>query len=240
MTTLRIKGIQMEVGQTRTQNLPRILDKIKTCDCDFLLFPELSLTGDESEVSDSVLQESWEQIAAACRVSYVTGIVGTGSRANGKAHIQSRIFSDEGEVLGTHEKLVPTESDRSWCYPGAELRHFEHGDLSFGCLIGNDLWVAPGFGPYTDRRLSYQLGQRGVQVIFHSNQSGTDAQYAEYYAANLRLRARESRCYIVTVNAADPNGAVNVPSGVVGPDGEWLVRCPATGEQEFSYDLSLD
>jgi predicted amidohydrolase len=240
MANLRVTGIQMVVGESKSKNLPKMLEAIKGSDCDFILFPEMSLTGYNNGFSTARTEEAWQKIGAACRQSYVTAVIGTGVRPNGYAHIQSRIFSDEGELLGFQEKLVPTESDRDWCRPGEELRTFENKGVRFGCLVSNDLWVAPGFGPYADPRLSYRLGKEGAQIIFHSVNSGTDPSYSSYYDANLRLRARESNCYIVTVNAAVEEGMINVPSGVVSPQGEWLVQCSCAGEQKFSYDLDLE
>lgn len=237
MATIRVTGVQMAVEKKKSENLPRILDTIGRSDCDFILFPEMSLTGYNNDFSDSRTLEAWQQIATACRQSYVTAIVGTGARTDGHAFIQSRIFSDDGAVLGTQEKLVPTEKDREWCRPGDELRVFEYNGLDFGCLIGNDLWVAPGMGPYPDRRLSYQLGQKGARVIFFSANSGSDPAYAEYHNANLLLRARESGCYIFAVNAASKNGPANAPSGVVSPEGEWLTRCKLEGEDAFTFEF---
>src|SRR5690606_19607287 len=106
---------QMAVGATKGDNLPKILDHITHSDCDILLFPQMSLTGYNSEFSESRTQEAWQQIATACRQSYVSAIVGTGARTDGHAYIQSRIYTDEGELLGTQEKLIPTEKDREWC-----------------------------------------------------------------------------------------------------------------------------
>ena len=237
MATLRVTGVQMVVEKSKGENLPKILEAIQRSDCDFLLFPEMSLTGYNNEFSDQRTQEAWQQIATACRQSYVTAIIGTGTRTDGKTYIQSRIYTDEGALLGTQEKLIPTEKDREWCRPGDELRVFQHNGIDFGCLICNDLWVTPGTGPYPDHRLSYQLGQKGARVIFHSVNSGCDPFYSEYHNANLRLRARESGCYIFTVNAASKNGPINAPSGVVSPDGEWLTKCPLQGEETYTFEF---
>lgn len=240
MATFRICGVQMQVGPSKKDNLPRILGHIEKCDCDFIVFPEMSLTGNNNDFSDSRTLEAWRQIAAACRQAYVTAIIGTGAREEGRAYIQSRIYRDDGELIGTHEKLIPTESDRKWCRPGAELRAFKHMGLRFGCLICNDLWVSPGCGPYPDTRLTYQLAQQGAQLVFHSVNSGTDPRFAQYHDANLRLRALEGKLHIVTVNAASAGKPINAPSGVVGPDGEWIVQAPLTGEQVFNCDLEID
>jgi len=241
MATLRVTGVQMEVKPAKKDNAQRILNLIEHADCDMIVFPSMALTGYNNAFSDSRTQAAWDQIAAECRKTYTSAIVGTGARSDGHSHIQARIFGDDGEVVGFHDMLMPTEADRTWVRPGEELTTFTHGEITYGCLIGNDLWVAPGFGPYADRRLSYQLAHNhGAQVIFHLNNSGIDPTYRDYYDANLRLRAREARCPIITVNAADPNGNLNVPSGVISADGEWIKKVEPRGEHTFTIDLDLD
>lgn len=241
MSTIRITGVQMEVKPKKDDNLPRLLNLIEHSDCDIIVFPEMALTGYNNDFSDSRTAEAWDRIGVMCRKSYTTAIIGTGARYDGHSHIQARIFGDDGEVLGSYDKLVPTESDRAWARPGEELNVFNKGDLTFGCLIGNDLWVAPGFGPYPDNRLSYRLGKTlGAQVIFHLNHSGTDPQYRDYYETNLRLRAKEAGCPIVTVNACVPTGELNIASGVMGANGEWIHKTARTGEHVFSVELDID
>ncbi|NLV46083.1 MAG: carbon-nitrogen hydrolase family protein [Candidatus Hydrogenedentes bacterium] len=240
MRTVRIAGIQMSVSPSKKDNLPRILDHIRQGDCDFMLFPEMSLTGYHGEFNEERTREAWKQIAAACRQSYVTAIIGTGAIIEGRPCIQSRIYSDEGQLLGTHEKIVPTEDDRKWCRPGEELRVFQHKGITFGCLIGNDLWVAPGYGPYPDPRLSLQLAKKGAQIIFHSISSGVDRKYAAYYEANLALRALEGNMYIATANAVTDKGQLNVSSGVMSPKGDWLVQSSRADEQRYTCDLEIE
>jgi predicted amidohydrolase len=241
MATIRVTGVQMEVRPRKRDNLPRLLNLIEHCDCDFIVFPEMALTGYNNDFDDSRLGGAWEEIAAMCRKTYTTAIIGTGARIEGHAHSQARVYGDDGGLIGAQEKLVPTQADRAWARPGDELRIFSRGELAFGCLLGNDLWVAPGMGPYTDHRLSYQLGRmHGAQVIFHLNHSGADAQYKEYYEANLRLRAKEAGCPIVTVNACVPNGETNVASGIMGSNGKWLEQVSRTGEHHFTVDLEVD
>ena len=240
MATVRISGVQMRVKPTKAENLPRILNLIERSDADFLLFPQMSLTGYNNDFSDSKTAAAWNEIAEKCRISYTAAIVGTGARMNGKTYIQSRIFSDDSELIGTYEQLTPVEADRTWCSPGEELRTFEHNNLKFGCLIGNDLWVTPGQGPYPDRRLSYRLSKEGAEVIFLSLNTGTDPDYRVWHEENLRLRAREAGCYIVTANAAPESGELNAPSGVISPDGEWITKTAPTGEHTFFFDFEVD
>ena len=243
MATKRLSGAQMRIAPKLDDNLEKILTYIRQSDADFLVFPELCLTGHHAEFSEKTLQNAWRQISAACRQSYTTALVGTACLADdGERFIQTRIYSHEGELLGTHEKLVPTEAERAIFTPGSELRTFEHLGVAFGCLIGNDLWVTPGFGPYPDPRLTYKLGERGVDLIFHNTDSSTStsAILLPYHESNLMLRAMESKVYIVTVNAAGSGGPINSPSGIMGPEGNWLVQSPREGEHVFTYDLDLE
>jgi predicted amidohydrolase len=229
----------MAVSRNLDENLEKVLGHILESDADFLVFPEMSLTGYHGEFSDEATRAAWRRIAAACRQSCVTAIIGTGCRDNGAVYIQSRAYSDEGQLLGTHEKLVPTSGDRKFCEPGEELRVLRYRGITFGCLICNDLWVTPGCGPYPDPRLTYQLGKKGAQVIFHSINSGASQIHRAYHESNLALRAIESKVYIVTANAADPQGEVNAASGVMSPEGKWLAQCPRTGEHVYACDIDV-
>jgi len=240
MPTIRVSGVQMEVSAKLDENLPKILHYIETSDADFILFPEMSLTGYHGDFSEKATEAAWVKIASACRQAYVSALIGTGVRTPDGTYIQTRIYSDEGKLVGTHEKLVPTQGDRKFCRPGEELRLFRLMGVSFGCLICNDLWVTPGCGPYPDPRLTFQLGQRGAQIIFHAVNSGSAPEYVPYHESNLMLRARESKLYIVTANAADQKGPVNALSGVVSPKGEWLVQCPRVGEHRYGCDIQVD
>lgn len=241
MSIIRITGVQMEVKAKKDDNVGRLLNLIEHSDCDIIVFPEMALTGYNNDFSDARTEEAWGRIATMCRKTYTTAVVGTGARYDGHSHIQARIFGDDGEVMGTYDKLVPTEADRVWARPGEELTVFNKGDLTFGCLIGNDLWVAPGFGPYADRRLSYQLAKNhSAQVILHLNNSGTDPKYREYYESNLRLRAIEAGCPIITVNACVPTGELNINSGMMGANGDWTHKVARTGEHLFTVDLEIE
>ena len=135
--------------------------------------------------------------------------------------------------------MVPTSGDRRWCVPGKALRTFEHRGLRFGSLICNDLWVTPGCGPYPDPRLAYQLGQKGVDVIFHAINSGSSARHIPYHESNVSLRAVESKVHIITVNAARHSEPVNCASGVMKPDGAWQLTADRIGEQFFVADIEI-
>lgn len=237
MKTVRVLGVQMPVSKKLDENLERILSYLKPTDADFVLFPEMALTGYHGDFSQKSVERAWSQIAEACRQTYTTALVGTGSKNGEGTYIQTRVYGANGELMGTHEKIMATSKDREFCRPGGELRVFQHAGIRFGCLICNDLWVTPGCGPYPDPRLTYQLGKKGAQVIFHSVNSGASSIHAPFHESNLVLRAIESQVYICTANAATNEGPVNCPSGVVSPEGKWLVQCPRDGEQSYTCDI---
>ncbi|GMU91388.1 MAG: hypothetical protein AMXMBFR4_04460 [Candidatus Hydrogenedentota bacterium] len=239
MNTVRVVGVQFAIAPRIDENAERIATLILKTDADFVLFPEMALTGYHGHFSQKAVERAWNRIAEACRQSYACALVGTGCKTDGDTYIQTRVFGADGRLMGTHEKIVPTQNDRAFCKPGGELRTFKHAGATFGCLICNDLWVTPGCGPYPDPRLSYQLGRKGVQIIFHSVNSGADPLYTAYHESNVQLRALESGVYICTANAV-ADGPVNCASGVVSPKGEWLVQCPREGEQTYSVDLEIE
>lgn len=238
----RIAGVQVEVAPEIAHNYPRILSHIAWAEsqgAEFCLFPEMSLTGYHGGFSQDAVDRALDEIAASCAEHSVTALVGTGMKEGGETYIQVRVYSELGELVGVHSKMVPTSGDREWCVPGTELNTFEHHGLRFGVLICNDLWVTPGCGPYVDPRLCYQLGQRGVEVVFHAINSGAAPEYIPYHESNLRLRARESGIHIVTANAAKGDQPVNCSSGIVDPDGRWLLLAGRRGEQRYVADITV-
>ncbi len=237
---IKVSGVQMPVSSNLEENLPTLLKHIEESEADYLLFPEMSLTGYHGDFDQEATEKAWKEIAEACKKSGVTCFIGTGCKEGEDTFIQTRIYSDEGELIGTHEKMVPTSGDRNFCVPGKELRLFSHAALPFGTLICNDYWVTPGCGPYPDPRLAFQLGEKGARVIFQAIHSGSGQLHTPYHESNLVLRAMESKVYVVTANAADPKGPVNAATGLISPEGEWLVQVPREGEQVFVEEIEVN
>jgi hypothetical protein len=52
------------------------------------------------------------------------------------------------------------------------------------------------------------------------------------------LRAMEGHLFIVSVNAAEKR-PVNAVTGIMGPDGKWVVKCPRRGRQLTVADISI-
>ena len=237
MPTTRIALHQMAIGNVKAENLETMIEDIKRSDADFLVYPEMALTGHHGGFSVSKTKLAWEQLETACRQHYKTVIFGTGATSGDDLTNQVRVIDSTGETIGKQNKLVPTKEEREWCTVGDSLQTFTTGGIIFGCLISNDFWVAPGHGPYPDNRLSCQLGEQGAQVIFVIANVDCDDAYTAYYEANLSLRARESKAHVVFVNAARPQmNSGYCASGVVGPHGDWLVRAENADDQILNFD----
>ena len=115
MATIRISGVQMFVSMHLEENLEKILHHIEQGGADFLVFPEMSLTGYHGEFSETATRAAWRQIAKACRHAYVTAIIGSGAREDGATYIQSRIYGDHGKptyYVGEQEDATELETLR--------------------------------------------------------------------------------------------------------------------------------
>ena len=87
----------------------------------------------------------------------------------------------------------------------------------------------------------------GARVIFHSVNSGQAsgeelALSRQFHEANLRIRARGGRQWIVVANACNPQNRLesNASSGVVDPHGNWVVKAAPTGERFFAATIEAD
>ena len=129
-------------------------------------------------------------------------------------------------------------------YESTPLRtFFWEGKLTIGGLICNDLWANPGRTPMPDSHLTQQLSDMNARIIFHAvngGRNGSDWSKVawQYHESNLRMRAHAGRLWIVIVdNAAPTDMPCSSPSGVINPEGQWVSRTVALGEDFFVYEI---
>ena len=93
--------------------------------------------------------------------------------------------------------------------------------------------------------LSRQLAAMGARIIFHAVSGGRKGdEWSEvawrYHESNLRMRARAARCWIVTVDNSYPTDTpCSAPSGVLDPEGNWVLRTDPLGERLFVHAIEL-
>lgn len=205
---------------------------------DFLVTPESALTGHHDRFDKKERDRKLREIREAVRAAGVTTVLGACDKRRGRSYIEQVIIGGDGCIMGRQTKRVLASIDRSWASPGRTLPVYRDRGLDFGCLVCNDLWVVPLSGAPDDPRLTLRLAEKGARVVFCSSYSGSDSRFREMHESNVMLRAMEGHLYIVSVNAAVP-GAVNALTGVMGPDGHWVHRCPRRGKQLTYTDLTI-
>ncbi len=252
---IRVAGAQIAVTRDVARNVEAIRRAIAYAaseGADVLLTPEGSLSGYTPAFDRQSVAEALGLVTRWAREAGVGLALGTCYvEADGACYNQIRFYLPDGTYLGFHSKTLtcgtwdqPPQGEIN-DYAVAPLRTFDYGGICVGGLICNDLWANPGCTPVPDPHLSQQLARMGARVVFHAVNGGRDggpwSRVAwQYHEANLRMRARAGRVWVVTVDSCYPEEMpCSAPSGVVGPDGEWACRTEPQGERFFTYTIEL-
>jgi predicted amidohydrolase len=224
---------------------------------DILLTPEGSLSGYTPDFDPAAVAVGLDIItgrAAAAGVGLALGtcFLEADGVAPGACYNQIRFYAPDGDYLGFHSKqlrcgtLERVPQGEINDYAAAPLRTFELGGVTAGALICNDLWANPECTPMDDPHLTQQLARMGARVIFHAVNGGRDGSSWsrlawQFHEANLRMRARAGGLWIVTVDSAHPvELACSAPSGVINPQGAWVVRAEPQGEDFFVTTIDVE
>ena len=255
---LRVAGAQVPVVRDIGKNVEAISRAIEYAareKADVLVTPEGSLSGYVHDFDAGATGRALEQVVRKAREAKVALVLGSCfEEADGQRYDEQRFYDKDGVFLGFHAKILlcrrvadPGSKGEIDFFKSKPLRSFDLGGLTVGGLVCNDLWANPEWTPMDDPHLSQRLAGMGARVIFHSvnagqSEGGELALNRTYHETNLRMRARSGRLWIVTVDAADPNGklASQAPSGVLDPKGEWAVQAEPKGERFFSWTIELE
>lgn len=255
---LRVAGAQIPVTrdvQKNVQTLTRAIEFAKQEKADVLVTPEGSLSGYYADFDAEATRKALEGILAQARAAKVALVLGTCfAGEDGQRYDGQRFYNRDGEYLGFHSKTLlcrtmskPGAKGEPDYYKTSPLRVFTLNGITIGGLVCNDMWANPEYTPMPDTHLAQQLSGMGARVIFHSVNAGQDdgedwpLNHA-YHEANLRMRARAGKLWIVVCDAADATGKKpsNSPSGVVKPDGHWATQTESKGEQFFAYTIEVE
>src|SRR5262245_8725811 len=223
---------QVAVHKNVEQNLVsarRAIEQALAEKGEFVLFPEMFLTGYARDLHQEEAAAGMEEIAQMCRKFSVMALVGTAWKEEDKTFNQVRIIDATGALAGVYAKKCLTYGDAKLVSAGTTPLVFPVGGLTAGVLICNDLWVTPGYTDGPNPHLTLKQARAGAQVIFHHINSGNGQNYRAYHESNQFVRAAEAKCPIVAVNAFTPP-EVNATSGVVGTDFRHLVALPGDRE----------
>lgn len=254
---LRVAAAQIPVTVDISANVGticRAIDSAVTGRADILLTPEGALSGYTHEFDQRSVDEGIRTVVEKARASSLALALGTCYRENGASRPcnQVRFYDRDGRFLGAHCKILRCGSHDAPSYgevgryATCPLRTFQLGGVTVGGLVCNDLWANPECTPMPDAHLSQQLSKMGARVIFHAVNGGRDGSEwsdvvgRQLHEANLRLRARAGRVWIVTAdNCAPTNLQCSAPSGIVAPDGSWAAKGPNRGERVVIWGIEL-
>jgi len=251
---LRVAGAQIPVGtdiKANTANLLRAIDIAVGKGADILLTPEGSLSGYTHEFDTAAAEHALVQVTTAAAGKSLGLALGTCYfEGDGRCYNQVRFYARDGAYLGFHSKTLTcgslTDPPRGEIerYAVAPLRVYNWPGVRLGGLICNDLWANPGCTPQPDPHLTQQLAGLGARVVFHAVNGGRGGDEwsqvgFQYHEANLRMRARAGKLWIVTAdNCAPDHWRCSSPSGVISPDGDWVCRTADRGEEIFVYSIA--
>lgn len=257
-TTIRVAGAQIPVTRdvrTNREALFRALDYAAAEKAEVLVTPEGSLSGYWPGFDARATRDALEEVVRRAAERKIALVLGTCfEEDDGRRYDQQRFYAKDGTFLGFHAKILlcrrvsrPGEKGEIDFFHSKPLEVFALESLRVGGLICNDLWANPEWTPMEDPHLTQRLAERGARVIFHSVNSGSgEGEELElnraFHETNLRLRARAGRLWIVVADAADPEGtrASQCPSGIVGPEGRWVLKVSDPGERFFAYTIRVD
>ena len=217
---------------------------------DILLTPEGSLSGYTHEFDANEVRTALTLVTDLAQKSAVGLALGTCFlEEDGLTYNQLRFYSADGRYLGFHSKTLPTGSMGAEPvgevnhYAISPLRTFQFDKHTIGGLICNDLWANPTCTPMPDVHLTHLLARRGARIILHAVNGGrsrsewSDVNW-QFHSSNLRMRARASGVWIVTVDSCEPlDIRCSAPSGVIDPLGDWRCQTRDTGIDRFIWNI---
>ena len=255
---MRLAGVQLPVTSNVQKNLAAITRAIEFAareKADILVTPEGSLSGYTPKFDAIATAEAMGVVARRARAANVALVLGTCfADTDGARYDAQRFYDREGNYLGFHSKILlcrrmlePQQKGEVDFFKSAPLRTFQLQGLTVGGLICNDMWANPEWTPMADPHLARQLAEMGARIVFLSVNSGQSegeelTLHRAFHESNLRLRARSTKLWLVVANASDPTGRreSNCHSGVLAPDGHWVVQADPKGEQFFVADIMAE
>lgn len=260
---MKITVSQQPVFSNHIENYECTLDVLEANkDTDWLLTPECAVSG---YCMPPTLNNCWDirtkhvedmilKIKERAKEYDVNLALGSGIKDNDGQPYNAMMIYSKGNLVSMYKKRILT---RGW-EGGGEHHHYLAGHVPnyfhldddktilASSLICNDFWcmprVAPGGNPY----YQVDLAKNNVDVLFvSSNCNGEEDALAKTWNENhLQVFAREFGMYVVHAGSATTvshkeTDFLQCSSGVIGPDGEWIVKCKDTGMDSVTADIDI-
>jgi NAD+ synthase (glutamine-hydrolysing) len=234
--------------QGNTEKCLRSYDRAVEAGADLVIGPELCLTGypprdllqftDFQEASEAAEKKLVEGVGAT---PLVIGSL-TPNPARGKAHFNSAVWIERGEVRErAHKILLPTYDvfdEARYFEPGKAPLLMEWNGLRVGLTICEDIWneseALPR--PLYDRDPVRELAEENIDLLINVSASPWHLGKTEERLGLLRSIARDHELTVVQANAIGGNDELifDGQSAIISSGGEFLAR-----GQSFEEDLLL-
>ncbi|MCL6516500.1 nitrilase-related carbon-nitrogen hydrolase [Alicyclobacillus sp.] len=242
----QVRPVLGDVGRNVDKHL-QYMAKAREQGADVIVFPELGLTG--YQVQDLTLEVarplSHPDIHRLVRESRSLDVVFSFVEES-DAHLFhiSSVYAAEGEVRAVHRKVyLPTYGmfdEGRYFAAGGGFQVFTSRLGATGMLVCEDAWHATS---------PYLLAMGGASVLILPAASPArnvmeqgDFGSQAFWRQLLQVYAQLFGTYIVFVNRVGLEDGVNFfgGSGVVSPQGEWLVEAPALEEGLYLAEVKPD
>jgi len=253
---MKIAGKKIPVTNDISVNKKNVINAIELAaniNAEILLTPEGCLSGYTHKFNQKEVEAALAEILTASKKANLGLALGTCFYENDKkCYNQIRFYLPSGEYLGFHSKILkygtfdnPPKGEIN-NFASTPIKVFKWNDkLTIGGIICNDMWANPECTPMPDIHVSQQQSQKGAKILFHAVNGGRNGDewskvIYQYHEANLRLRAKAGKVWIVTVDNSFPDKWPSAaPSGVLSPDGNWALKAKDYGDDFFSYEIKM-
>ena len=207
---------------------------------DFLVFPELSLTGyvcrdffyELAEPIDGPSVKTLRQVAEENGLTIIFGMPLEGT-VKGVIYNSAVMISADGDIANYNKIYLPTHAvfeEKRYFRPGHEVKSFEKNKCRLGLTVCYDLYF-----PEIYRILALE----GVEVMFCIAASPSTRK--DYFEILTKARALENGAIVVFVNRVGIEDGLYFWGGshVVNPNGEVLAKARYYDEDVVSLSLNL-
>ena len=248
---IRLTASQQPVFNDVKENYECMMDVLDNHPGGWLLTPEGSLSGYcENAVhkkDPTTYFKYLDKIEQRLTKEKLNLALSTGHvESDGLPYNQIRYYR-EGTLIGTYSKQLMTHNDNFagefvFYVAGTSTEHVAlSDDIKAGSLICNDAWAILSSG-----NSIHEYGKQRCRCVRKRN-CGTqefDQLVYEWHVNHLRLMARTFEYHVVVSSSCtDMNGEVinhmQCPSGIVGPDGNWIKQCSQPGMDMVSHVLNI-
>ncbi|MBF0493837.1 MAG: NAD+ synthase [Candidatus Omnitrophica bacterium] len=238
MIRIALAQINSTVGDIsgNVRKIEEYTAKAKTAGADFVIFPELAVTGYPPE--DLLLKTHFidDNIRAvkslASKINGICAVIGFVDKDDSGNIYNAAAVAGAGKVAGVYRKReLPNYAvfdERRYFTPGPSNPVFKAGEILFGVNICEDMWVDKG--PYAEQ------ARRGAKLIFNISASPYYAEKISKRISIISEKAKQIKSFVFYTNLVGGQDELVFDGGsfAVSPEGKTIASA-----NQFVEDLVL-